>query len=52
MKPKKIAVGLTGASGIQYGIEVIKALVENKIETHVIVSKWAEFILQDEVDIE
>jgi len=52
VKPKKIAVGLTGASGIQYGIEVIKALVESKIETHVIVSKWAEFVFQNEVDIE
>ncbi|MFX1286264.1 MAG: UbiX family flavin prenyltransferase [Promethearchaeota archaeon] len=51
MKPKKIIVGLTGASGIQYGIEVIKALVESKIETHVILSKWAEFVLQDEVGI-
>lgn len=52
MKPKRITVALTGASGIQYGIEVIKALVESKIETHVILSEWAEFVLQDEVGIE
>ncbi len=49
MNLKRITVALTGASGIQYGIEVIKALVENKIETHVILSKWAEYVLKDEI---
>jgi 4-hydroxy-3-polyprenylbenzoate decarboxylase len=49
---KRITVALTGASGIQYGIEVIKALVESKIETHVILSEWAEYVLLDEVGIE
>ena len=52
MKPKRITVALTGASGIQYGIEVIKALIESKIEIHVILSEWAEYVLQDEVGIE
>ncbi|MHA2244835.1 MAG: UbiX family flavin prenyltransferase [Candidatus Hodarchaeales archaeon] len=52
MNLKRITVALTGASGIQYGIEVIKALVENKIETHVILSKWAEYVLQDEIGID
>ena len=51
MRPKRITIALTGASGVQYGIEVIKALVENKIETHVILSEWAEYVLQDEVGI-
>ena len=48
MESKRIIVGVTGASGVQYGIEVIKALIECKIETHVIISKWAEFVLLDE----
>lgn len=51
MVPKRIIVALTGASGIQYGIEVIRALIESKIETHVIISKWAEYVLHDEVGI-
>jgi len=49
---KRIIVGLTGASGMHYGIEVIKALVENKIETHVILTEWAKYVLQDEVGID
>ena len=49
---KRITVALTGASGIQYGIEVLQALVENKIETHVILSEWAEFVLKDEVGVD
>ena len=52
MKKKKIVVGLTGASGIQYGIEVINALIEMKIETHVILTKWAKYVLKDEVGID
>lgn len=52
MKPKRITVALTGASGVLYGIEVIKALVESEIETHVILSEWAKYVLQDEVGIE
>jgi 4-hydroxy-3-polyprenylbenzoate decarboxylase len=49
VEPKRITVALTGASGIQYGIEVLQALVESKIEIHVILSEWAEYVLQDEV---
>ncbi|UCE12854.1 MAG: UbiX family flavin prenyltransferase, partial [Candidatus Heimdallarchaeota archaeon] len=52
MKPKKITVALTGASGIQYGIEVIKAMVESEIETHVILTEWARYVIQDEVGME
>ena len=52
MKSKRIIIALSGASGIQYGIEVIKALRESKIETHVILSEWAEYVLQDETDID
>jgi 4-hydroxy-3-polyprenylbenzoate decarboxylase len=44
-------VALSGASGIQYGIEVIQALVESEIETHVILSEWAKYVLQSEVEI-
>ncbi|MFW9905474.1 MAG: UbiX family flavin prenyltransferase [Candidatus Thorarchaeota archaeon] len=49
---KRITVALTGASGIQYGIEVLRALVESRIETHVILSEWAEYVLQDEVGVD
>jgi 4-hydroxy-3-polyprenylbenzoate decarboxylase len=52
VEPKRITVALTGASGIRYGIEVLQALVESKIETHVILSEWAEFVLKDEVGVD
>ncbi|MFX0124941.1 MAG: UbiX family flavin prenyltransferase [Candidatus Hodarchaeota archaeon] len=48
MEIKRLIVALSGASGIQYGIEVIKALAEKKIETHVILSEWARYVLQEE----
>ena len=48
MQSRKIIVALTGASGVDYGIEVINALIENKVETHVIISKWAEKVIRDE----
>lgn len=38
----KILVGITGASGALYGIRILEALKECNIETHLIVSKWAE----------
>jgi 4-hydroxy-3-polyprenylbenzoate decarboxylase len=52
VKPKRITVALTGASGIQYGLEVLQALVESRIETHVILSEWAEYVLRDEVGVD
>ena len=52
MQPNRIIVGVSGASGVQYGIEVIKALIECEIETHVILSKWAEYVLLDESSID
>jgi 4-hydroxy-3-polyprenylbenzoate decarboxylase len=48
----KITVALTGASGVKYGYEVIKALVEKGIETHVIMSEWAEYVLKDETNLD
>jgi polyprenyl P-hydroxybenzoate/phenylacrylic acid decarboxylase-like protein len=50
--PKRITVALTGASGIQYGMEVLQALRESEIETHVILSEWAKFVLKDEVGVD
>ncbi|MHA2053873.1 MAG: UbiX family flavin prenyltransferase [Candidatus Hodarchaeales archaeon] len=48
MSSKKIIVALTGASGIDYGIETLKALAGTNTETHLIVSKWAEKVIQME----
>lgn len=44
-------VGLTGASGIVYGIEILKALRAVGVETHLIMSKAAEMTLAYETDL-
>jgi len=48
----KIIVALTGASGIDYGIEVVKALIASNIQTYVILSKWAEKVIEEESKID
>lgn len=46
--PKRIIVGISGASGAIYGIELLKALKEAKIETHLVVSKTAQITIAQE----
>ena len=46
----KLIVGISGASGAHYGAELLKALKEKNIETHLILSEWAEKILELETD--
>jgi len=40
--PRPIVVGITGATGIIYGVRVLEALHEMRIETHLVVSKAGE----------
>lgn len=49
--PPRLVVGISGASGIVYGIAALKALRELKVETHLVVSKAAEITLAHETDI-
>jgi flavin prenyltransferase len=44
----RIIVGISGASGIIYGIEALKALRKLNIETHLVVSKSAMVTLSQE----
>lgn len=48
---KRIIVGISGASGIIYGIRTLQMLQAASIETHLIVSKAAEMTLAYESDI-
>lgn len=47
----KLIVAITGASGAGYAIDLLKALKEKKIETHLIVSEWAEKIIEPETGL-
>jgi 4-hydroxy-3-polyprenylbenzoate decarboxylase len=47
---ERIIVGISGASGVIYGVRLLEALKEIDIETHLIMSEWAERILALETD--
>jgi len=44
MTKRRIIVGISGATGIQYGIKALELLQELDIETHLIISKAAEMV--------
>lgn len=48
---QKLIIGITGASGIIYGIRMLEILKKLNIETHLIVSKSAEATLKLETDL-
>lgn len=48
MNKNRIIVGISGASGAIYGIELLKALKEAKIETHLVISKSAQITISQE----
>tara|TARA_Y100000310_G_C20655816_1_gene801912 strand:+ start:1132 stop:1686 length:555 start_codon:yes stop_codon:yes gene_type:complete len=46
----KIIVAICGASGVQYGIALLKALKEKGIETYLVLSEWAEKLVEEETE--
>ena len=46
----KLIVAICGASGVNYGIELLKALKEAKVETHLVLSEWAEKLVKEETN--
>ncbi|MDR7665561.1 UbiX family flavin prenyltransferase [Methanosarcina sp. Z-7115] len=46
----EITVGISGASGIQYGIRLLEVLAEKGIKTHLILTDAAKQIIQIETD--
>lgn len=48
---KRMIVGISGASGIIYGIELLKTLRELEIETHLVISKAGEITRGYETEI-
>ena len=47
--PKRIIVGVTGASGVIYGRRALNALRDAGVETHLVISKAAEMTLRYEL---
>src|SRR3984893_19012074 len=48
---RRLIVGISGATGIIYGIRLLEALRETSVETHLIVSKAAEVTRTYETDL-
>ncbi len=49
--PLRIVVGISGASGIIYGVETLKALRELGVESHLVVTRAAKLTLAEEVQM-
>lgn len=51
--PRRILLGLSGASGVVYGLRTLEALLQvPALEVHVVVTKAAALVLKCELDIE
>jgi len=48
---KQLIVGISGASGVIYGVRMLEVLREAGVETHLVMSKSAELTLVYETDI-
>jgi 4-hydroxy-3-polyprenylbenzoate decarboxylase len=40
-QPRRLIVGITGASGTIYGVRLLQMLKGSEIETHLVMSRWA-----------
>jgi flavin prenyltransferase len=45
---KRLIVGITGATGVIFGIRLLEALKDTDVETHLILSKWAMQTIEHE----
>ncbi len=49
--PKRLIVGISGASGIVYGVRILQILSDTDIETHLVMSESARLTLSSEMDL-
>lgn len=50
METKQIIIGISGASGIVYGVRLLELLQQTTIKTHLVITQSAELTLQQETD--
>ena len=46
----RLVIGITGSTGVIYGIRMLEILKKLNIETHLIMSEWAEKCISMETD--
>ncbi|NJK44190.1 MAG: UbiX family flavin prenyltransferase [Pleurocapsa sp. SU_196_0] len=49
MTPQRLVVGVTGASGVQYALDLLETLQSLELETHLVVSEGAKRVLAEEL---
>ena len=49
--PEKLVIGISGASGVAYGIRLLEALKELRIESHLVMTKPAQMTIGYETDL-
>jgi 4-hydroxy-3-polyprenylbenzoate decarboxylase len=49
--PRRLVVGISGASGVIYGVRLLQLLQDTDIETHLVMTKSAEMTLAYETDL-
>ena len=47
---KRLVVGMTGTTGVVLGIRLLEALKEAAVESHLVISKWAQRTIEHETD--
>jgi 4-hydroxy-3-polyprenylbenzoate decarboxylase len=50
-RPRRLIVGITGASGAIYGVRLLRLLQDTGVETHLVISRSAKITLTQEMDI-
>ncbi|MEZ0601163.1 UbiX family flavin prenyltransferase [Paraburkholderia sp. IW21] len=50
-RPRRLVVGISGASGVVYGVRLLELLRELKIESHLVMSRSAQVTLAHETDL-
>jgi len=48
--PKRLVIGISGASGVTYGVRLLQVLKDTDYETHLIISKSGELNIEIETD--
>jgi 4-hydroxy-3-polyprenylbenzoate decarboxylase len=49
--PRRIIVGITGATGAIFGVRLLQALHTAKIESHLVLSKWGQQTIEHETGL-
>ena len=44
----KLIIGMTGSTGAIFGVRLLEALADSDVETHLVVSKWAQQTIEHE----